>query len=720
MSATTFDAVTDTLRAAWEAMPGRVARWHEAEPGEAALSDEPTIEALAALIRAEHMVNFRLWHVEDEARRTDVDDTVIADCKRRIDGLNQARNDLIERVDACLVALLEPLLPPTPGDAPSRHNSETVGNALDRLSILALKAFHMAEQAGRGDASEEHRDICAQKLAVLEAQRGHLARAVAELMADYAAGARRPLVYRQFKMYNDPSLNRSSTAARPNPESDSVSQFEAVIGLEVHAQLMTESKLFCSCSTAFGQEPNQNVCPVCSGMPGTLPVMNAKALEYAVMMSLAVGCRLNSPSIFARKNYFYPDLPMGYQISQYELPLSEHGFVDIEVEGTQKRIGITRIHMENDAGKSIHSQAENHSFVDLNRAGTPLIEIVSEPDMRSPEEAEAYLRVLHSILLYLGICDGNMEEGSFRCDANVSIRPVGQEAFGTRAELKNMNSFRNVRRAIAYEIGRQEDLILDGEAVVQETRLFDADKGVTHAMRGKEEAHDYRYFPDPDLLPMHLDPDWVEGLRQALPELPAARRARLVEQYGLTAYDASLLTSERAVADYFEAAVRAFDDPRAMAKKTANWVANDVLRELRGHGMAADACPFGPERLAALVGLVEEGAISLKVAQQIFPQLFSQGLDPEAYVKDKGLVQISDQGSLEAVLREIIAANPDEVPPTRAATRRSPAGSWVRPCGPPRARPTPSWSTSCWPGCWPTRPATAMKQEPGCDFRRAT
>ncbi len=449
-----------------------------------------------------------------------------------------------------------------------------------------------------------------------------------------------------------------------------MSQFEAVIGLEVHAQLRTESKLFCACSTAFGQEPNQNVCPVCSGMPGTLPVMNAKALEYAVMMSLAVDCRLNSPSIFARKNYFYPDLPMGYQISQFELPLSEHGHVDIEVDGPNgvrtKRIGITRIHMENDAGKSIHSQAENHSFVDLNRAGTPLIEIVSEPDMRSPEEAEAYLRALHSILLYLGICDGNMEEGSFRCDANVSIRPKGQEEFGTRAELKNMNSFRNVRRAIVYEIERQEDLVLDGEEVVQETRLFDADKGVSLPMRGKEEAHDYRYFPDPDLLPMHLDPDWVEGLRAALPELPAARRARFVEQYGLPAADAEVLTSERALADYYEAAVKAYDQP----KKIANWVVNDVQRELHAAGLAANEVAFGPGRLAALARLAEEGTINLKTAQQIFPKIFAEDVDPEAYVKDKGLVQISDEGSLETVLKEIIDANPDEVAAYKGGNRK--------------------------------------------------
>ena len=357
--------------------------------------------------------------------------------------------------------------------------------------------------------------------------------------------------------------------------------YEAVIGLEVHAQLSTRSKLFCACSTRFGEEPNQNVCPVCAGMPGVLPVLNRTAVEYAVRMALATGCTVNPTSLFARKNYFYPDLPKGYQISQYENPLAEHGAVEIEVDGARRRIGITRIHMEDDAGKSIHSPAENASFVDLNRAGTPLIEIVSDPDLRSPEEAAAYLKSLHSILLYLGICDGNMEEGSFRCDANVSIRPRGQEAFGTRAELKNMNSFRNVQRGIAHEIRRQIDLVEDGEAVVQETRLFDAGRGVTLPMRGKEEAHDYRYFPDPDLLPLTLDPAWVEALRASLPELPEARRLRFVGQHGLPDQDAAVLTADRGLADYFEAAVAAYAEP----KKLANWImrSEEHTSELQSH-----------------------------------------------------------------------------------------------------------------------------------------
>lgn len=436
-----------------------------------------------------------------------------------------------------------------------------------------------------------------------------------------------------------------------------MAQYEAVIGLEVHAQLKTKSKLFCSCSTQFGKEPNSNVCPVCTGQPGSLPVLNRRAVEYATKMALAIGCTVNERSIFARKNYFYPDLPMGYQISQFDLPIAEHGKVDIDVDGAKKTIGVTRIHMENDAGKSVHSQADNASYVDLNRAGTPLIEIVSEPDMRSPEEAVAYLRCLHSILLYLGICDGNMEEGNFRCDANVSIRPVGQEEFGTRAELKNMNSFRNVQRAIAYEISRQEDLLDDGEAVVQETRLFDADKGVTRSMRGKEEAHDYRYFPDPDLVPLVLDHDWVEELRAGLPELPAARRARFIEQYGLPESDAELLTGDRALADYFEKTVAAYDQP----KKVCNWISTDILRMVNECGGSIASCGLAPEEFATLVRIVDEGVINQKVGKNVLGELFAEGGDPEAYVKDQGLVQISDTSALETAVDEVIADNPSEV-----------------------------------------------------------
>lgn len=442
--------------------------------------------------------------------------------------------------------------------------------------------------------------------------------------------------------------------------------FETVIGLEVHAQLKTESKIFCSCSTRFGEAPNTNVCPVCTGMPGTLPVLNARAVEYAVKMALAVGCQVNRRSLFARKNYFYPDLPMGYQISQYDQPLAEHGWVEIPAEGGgTKRVGITRIHMENDAGKLLHSDGP-WSQVDLNRAGTPLIEIVSEPDLRSAAEAVAYLKALRSILVYLGICDGNMEEGSFRCDANVSIRPRGATALGTRTELKNMNSFRNVERAILAEVRRQIDLVEDGEAVVQETRLFDAAKGVTRPMRSKEEAHDYRYFPDPDLVPLVLDEAQIAAWQAELPELPAQRRARFVAALGLTEADAEVLTAEKAVADYFEAAL----GHGVEAKKIANWVMGDVLRELNDRGVGMDACRLAPAGLARLVALVEEGAINASQARAVFREVFDSGEDPQAVVARRGLAQVSDDAALEGWVREVLAANPAEVARLRAGEKK--------------------------------------------------
>jgi len=434
-------------------------------------------------------------------------------------------------------------------------------------------------------------------------------------------------------------------------------RYETVIGLEVHAQLATQSKLFCSCSNHFGDEPNVNVCAVCSGMPGVLPVLNAKAVDFACMMAMAIDCAINERSIFARKNYFYPDLPKGYQISQFETPLAEHGKVLITVGGVQKTIGVTRIHLEDDAGKLIHSQAENVSRVDLNRSGTPLIEIVSEPDMRSPEEAVAYLKELRAILIYLGICDGNMEEGSFRCDANVSLRPVGQKEYGTRAELKNMNSFRHVMRAIEYEVSRQADLLDDGEKVIQETRLYDADKGVTASMRGKEEAHDYRYFPDPDLPPILVTKDKLGALRAGLPELPRAKRERFERDCGIPAQDAFVLTQEKDLADYFEATLAAGADP----KKAANWIMTELLRELNQAGLAPGAARMTPVKLAALIGLIDSGAISGKIAKQIFPDLFATGDDPEAYVKAKGLAQISDSSELEAAVDAVLAESPNEV-----------------------------------------------------------
>jgi aspartyl-tRNA(Asn)/glutamyl-tRNA(Gln) amidotransferase subunit B len=442
--------------------------------------------------------------------------------------------------------------------------------------------------------------------------------------------------------------------------------YEVVIGLEVHAQLKTESKIFCSCSTRFGAGPNENTCPVCTGMPGMLPVLNARAVEYAVKMAMAVDCTVNRRSLFARKNYFYPDLPMGYQISQFELPVAEHGHVDIHMEGGVKRIGITRIHMENDAGKNIHSPADNASYVDLNRAGVPLIEIVSEPDMRSADEAVAYLKSLRAILVYLGICDGNLEEGSFRCDANVSIRPRGQVEFGTRTELKNMNSFRNIQRAIEYEVGRQIDLVEDGETIVQETRLFDAAKGVTRSMRGKEEAHDYRYFPDPDLLPLVIDEDRMEAWRAELPELPAARCRRYQETLGLPEYDALVLTAEKEVADYFEAALETYAEP----KKLSNWVMGEVMRELNDRGATMEGCKVLPAELAALVRLVDDGVISGTIAKNVFKELFETGGDPEAHVKAKGLVQISDTSAIEGLVDEVLAENPAEVERYRGGDRK--------------------------------------------------
>ena len=435
--------------------------------------------------------------------------------------------------------------------------------------------------------------------------------------------------------------------------------YEAVIGLEVHVQLATASKLFCSCPTTFGQPANANVCEVCSGMPGALPVPNRQVVHFAALVGLATNCAINTRSIFARKNYFYPDLPSGYQISQFELPICEHGHLEVDVDGRRKRVGITRIHMENDAGKNIHAQGENLSYVDLNRAGTPLVEIVSEPDMRSAAEAVAYLKALYNIVTYLGVCDGNMEEGSFRCDANVSLRPVGTEPFGTRTELKNLNSFRNVQRAIEYEIARQQDVLDDGDKVVQETRLYDAVKNTTASMRSKEEAHDYRYFPDPDILPVDIAEEEMTRWRAEMPELPHVRMARFVAMAGLPEAEAEVLVQSRGLADFFEAAAA-----KADPKKVANFVLGPLLRECNARGLSAadpSAWAMKPEALAELVRLVDGGTISAKIANDIFGDIFEQGVMPEAYVKEKGLVQISDTSALEAAVDEVIAANPAEV-----------------------------------------------------------
>ncbi len=434
-------------------------------------------------------------------------------------------------------------------------------------------------------------------------------------------------------------------------------EYEAVIGLEVHAHLLTASKIFCGCATSFGAPPNTHVCEVCLGMPGSLPVLNETAVEFALKMALATNCRVNPESVFARKNYFYPDLPKGYQISQYELPLAEHGYLSIKVEGQPRRLGITRIHLEEDAGKLIHSESRPVSFVDFNRTGVPLIEIVSEPDMRTPEEAVEYLKGLRNILVYLEICDGNMEEGSLRCDANISLRPVGQTELGTKTELKNMNSFRFVKAALEYEIKRQRALLAAGREIVQETRLWDTAANQTVSMRGKEEAHDYRYFPDPDLVPVRISAEWLERLTQHLPELPKARLQRFQTDYDLPEYDAEVLTSDKALADYFEAAVKEFPRP----KQVSNWIMAELLRELKKAEAGIASCRVTPVALAKMLALVERGTISGKLAKGVFEDMVATGRDPEAIIKEKGLTQISDTGALEAAAQEIIHAHPQEV-----------------------------------------------------------
>ncbi|MBI5643407.1 MAG: Asp-tRNA(Asn)/Glu-tRNA(Gln) amidotransferase subunit GatB [Deltaproteobacteria bacterium] len=436
-------------------------------------------------------------------------------------------------------------------------------------------------------------------------------------------------------------------------------KYEVVIGLEVHAQLLTESKLFCGCSTKFGSEPNTQVCQVCLGMPGVLPVLNKKAVEFAIKMALAVNCRVNNKSVFARKNYFYPDLPKGYQISQYNEPLAELGYLDIDTNGG-KRIGITRIHMEEDAGKLLHGERPedvNYSFVDLNRTGVPLIEIVSEPDMRSSDEAQAYLKALRDIVVYLEICSGNMEEGSFRCDANVSIRPVGAEKLGTKAELKNMNSFKYVKEAIEYEIERQIDLVESGGKVLQETRLFDASKGVTASMRSKEEAHDYRYFPEPDLLPLLVEDALVEKLRGELPELPQQKRDRFIKEYGIPPYDAGVLTSSKELAHYYEAVVRATNEP----KVSSNWVMGELLRLLKEDSRDVKDCPVKPDSIASLIQMVKGGEISGKMAKEVFEEMYKTGKGPKEVVQSKGMAQISNEDELSKIIDNVISGNPENL-----------------------------------------------------------
>jgi aspartyl-tRNA(Asn)/glutamyl-tRNA(Gln) amidotransferase subunit B len=447
-------------------------------------------------------------------------------------------------------------------------------------------------------------------------------------------------------------------------------KYEPVIGLEVHAQLLTESKVFCGCSTKFGGAPNHNVCPVCAGFPGVLPVVNKRAIEFAIKAGLATHCEIARSSVLARKNYFYPDLPKGYQISQYENPVGARGFVDIELDGVTKRVRLTRIHLEEDAGKTIHDAHGDSSLVDLNRAGVPLLEIVSEPDMSSRQEANAYLRNLRAILQYLAICDGNMEEGSFRCDANVSVRPEGSKALGTKIEIKNLNSFRAVERALEFEIERQTDVLAGGGKLIQETRLWDEQRAETRSMRSKESAHDYRYFPDPDLLPLVIADAWIEEIRATLPELPARRKRRFISEYGLPTYDAELLTSRKDIADYFEAAVKIHANPKALS----NWIVGDLFRVLKerrlDEQLSISAWPVSPARLAEMVQLIDQGKISGKIAKAIFEEMLDSSNTPEQIVSDKGLEQVSDLSSIEAAIDLVLASSTKQIAQYRAGNEK--------------------------------------------------
>jgi aspartyl-tRNA(Asn)/glutamyl-tRNA(Gln) amidotransferase subunit B len=437
-------------------------------------------------------------------------------------------------------------------------------------------------------------------------------------------------------------------------------EYEPVIGLEVHAQLLTRSKIFCSCSTEFGAEPNSHTCAVCTGLPGSLPVLNRKVVEYTIRAALATHCSIAPYSQFARKNYFYPDLPKGYQISQYELPLTTEGYVEIEAGGDVKRIGLIRIHMEEDAGKLVHdlvSERGASSYVDFNRTGVPLIEIVSKPEIRTPEEAGDYLRKLRAILMFLDICDGNMEEGSFRCDANISLRPRGETALGVKTELKNMNSFRNVQKALDYEIRRQTALLDQGEKIIQETRLWDAAKAVTASMRGKEEAHDYRYFPDPDLVPLVIDPEWVERIRASLPELPDEKKERFVREYEIPPYDAGILTSSKALANYYEECLRSFAKPKIVS----NWILSELLRELKRDEREIEECPVPAAHLSEMLRMVDEGVISGKIAKSVFEEMYRTGKKAGEIVKEKGWVQVSDSSEIDKIIDQVLAANPKEV-----------------------------------------------------------
>jgi aspartyl-tRNA(Asn)/glutamyl-tRNA(Gln) amidotransferase subunit B len=455
----------------------------------------------------------------------------------------------------------------------------------------------------------------------------------------------------------------------PEVSITAASKYEPVIGLEVHVQLLTATKIFCSCSTHFGDPPNTNVCPVCLGLPGALPVLNRKVVEFAVLAAMALNCRINETSIFARKNYFYPDLPKGYQISQYDKPLSEHGFIEIKTAGGTKKIGITRLHLEEDAGKSLHEGFANSSEttgIDLNRSGMPLIEIVSEPDIASPEEAYEYLTRLKEIILYTGVSDCNMEEGSLRCDGNISVRPRGQKEFGTKTEVKNVNSFRFIREALEYEIERQIGVIESGGKITQETRLYNSIEGKTYGMRSKEEAHDYRYFPEPDLLPLAVDTKWQKEIRDTLPELPEARRKRMVAGYGITEQDAQVLTLTKSLADQFEAAAKAAKS----AKRVANLVQSELMGRLKAKGLEIEQSPISMKGVAASADLVESGAISGKMLKDLYDLAFERGKDFSVVYEEEGRPEQSrDTSALEKIIDEIIAANPKQVEQYRAGKK---------------------------------------------------
>jgi len=433
-------------------------------------------------------------------------------------------------------------------------------------------------------------------------------------------------------------------------------KYEAVIGLEVHAQLQTSTKIFCGCETAFGEEANTRTCPVCIGMPGVLPVLNRKAVDYIIKTGIAMHCEIAPYSRFARKNYFYPDLPKGYQISQYELPLCGKGHVEIVVNGTVKKVGLTRIHLEEDAGKNLHTSESGASLVDLNRAGTPLMEIVSEPDIRTADEAAEYLKKLRAVLRAIEVSDADMEKGNFRCDINISLRPEGAKEFGTRAEVKNVNSFKFVQKAIEYEIKRQAQVLDEGGRVVQETRLFDSAKGVTFSMRSKEEAHDYRYFPEPDLVPVATTQEQIDALRRTIPELPDAKRERFVKQYGIPEYDADMLTQSTALASYYEEAAKLSGSPKVVS----NWMMGELMRLLNADGKEIEACPIAPARLADMIKLIEAGTISTKIAKTVFEEMYKSGKDAGTVVKEQGLTQVSDTGEIEKIIAEVIKANPGQ------------------------------------------------------------